>query len=140
MRSIVCDTNVLISAIIYGGNPERILLSAEKGEFTIFISPAILLEVSRILRVKFKWQEYQIHEAISYLGKLCSVIKPDERITRVKNDPSDNRILECAITANVEYIVSGDKRHLLPVKKFRGIPIVSPATFLANLTQSCQDT
>lgn len=133
MTSIVCDTNVFISAIIYGGNPERILLSAEKEEFTIFISPAILLELSRILRVKFMWQEYQIHEVISYLGKLCSVIKPDERITRIKTDQSDNRILECAITAKAHYIVSGDKRHLLPVKKFRGIPIISPSAFLANL-------
>ena len=134
MTSIVCDTNVLISAIIYGGNSERILLSAEKGELTIFISPAILLELSRILRVKFKWQEYQIHEAISYLGKLCSVIKANERITRIKTDPSDNRILECAIKAKADYIISGDKRHLLPVKKFRGIPIVSPAAFLASMT------
>ncbi|MEK7119816.1 MAG: putative toxin-antitoxin system toxin component, PIN family [Patescibacteria group bacterium] len=133
MISIVCDTNVIISALIFGGNPERITFAAERGELTLFMSPAILLEITRILRVKFGWHEYQIHEAISYLGKLCSVIKPDERITRIKTDPSDNRILECAITAKVDYIVSGDKRHLLPVKKFRGIPIVSPATFLSNL-------
>lgn len=133
MISIVCDTNVLISAIIYGGNPERIILAAEKNEITIFISHAILFEVSRILRVKFGWQEFQIHEAISHLGKLCTIIKSSPRINRIRTDPSDNRILECAIAAKADYIVSGDKRHLLPIKKFRGIAIVSPATFLSNL-------
>lgn len=133
MISIVCDTNILLSAIIYGGNPERIIFAAEKGEITLFISPAILLELSRILHVKFGWQEYQIREAISYLGKLCTVIKPLKRVIRVRADPSDNCILECALDAKADYIVSGDKRHLLPIKKFRGIPIVSPATFLTNL-------
>ncbi|MDP1722822.1 MAG: putative toxin-antitoxin system toxin component, PIN family [Candidatus Gottesmanbacteria bacterium] len=133
MISIVCDTNVLISALIYGGNPERIIFTVEKDELTLFLSPAILLELSRILRVKFGWQEYQIHESISYLGKLCTIINPDKRITRIRTDPSDNRILECALAAKADFIVSGDKRHLLSIKKFRGIPIVSPATFLSNL-------
>ena len=133
MISIVCDTNVLISAIIYGGNPERIIHAAEIGDIAIFISPEILLEVSRVLHVKFGWQEYQIREAISYYGNLCTVIKPGVRVSCVRTDPSDNRVLECACAANVTYIVSGDKRHLLPIKKFRGILIVSPATFLANL-------
>lgn len=133
MISIVCDTNVLISAIVFGGNPERIILAEEKNEITIFISPAILLEASRILRVKFNWQEYQIHETISYLGKLCVIIKPSSRINRIRTDPSDNRILECATRAKADYIISGDTRHLLPVKKFRGIPIISPASFLLNL-------
>lgn len=133
MISVVCDTNVLVSAVVFGGNPERIILAAEKNEITIFISPAILLEASRILRVKFNWQEYQIHETISYLGKLCTIIKPLSRINRIQTDLSDNRILECATRAKADYIISGDKRHLLPVKKFHGIPIVSPATFLSNL-------
>lgn len=133
MISIVCDTNILISAIIYGGNPERIIFAAKKGELSLFISPAILLELSRILHVKFGWQEYQIREAISYLGNLSTVIKPTKRITLIRTDTSDNRILECALAARADYIVSGDKRHLLPIKKFRNIPIVSPAAFLANL-------
>lgn len=133
MISIVCDTNVLISAIVFGGNPERIILAAEKNEITIFLSHAMLLEVSRVLRVKFQWQEYQIHETISYLGKLCVVLKPSSHINRILTDPSDNRILECAISAKANYIVSGDKRHLLPIKTFRGIAIISPAVFLSNL-------
>ena len=133
MISIVCDTNVLISAIIYGGNPERIIFAAEKDHIMIFLSPAILLEVSRILRMKFHWQEYQIHETISHLGKLCTVINPLSRINRIRTDPSDNRILECAVSAKADYIISGDKRHLLPVKRFRGIAIISPAAFLLKL-------
>ncbi len=133
MISVVCDTNVLISALIYGGNPERIILAARKGEVTLFMSPAILMELSRTLHVKFGWQEYQVREAISYFGKFCTVIKPIKRIARIQTDPSDNRVLECALEAKANYIISGDKRHLLPIKKFRDIPIVSPASFLANL-------
>ena len=48
-------------------------------------------------------------------------------------DPDDEMILECALAAEADYIVSGDKRHLLPLRQFRGIPIVSPPDFLRRL-------
>lgn len=48
----------------------------------------------------------------------------------VKNDPSDNKILECAITAEADYIVTGDKNHLLPLKRYKNTKIVSPSEFL----------
>ena len=58
---------------------------------------------------------------------------PYRKVDIVKNDEADNRILECALEAQAHYLVSGDKRHLLPLKKFEGIRIVSPAEFLEFL-------
>ena len=52
-----------------------------------------------------------------------------------KRDPDDETILECALAAEADYTVSGDKRHLLPLRQFRGIPIVSPSDFLRRLKQ-----
>lgn len=57
------------------------------------------------------------------------VVKPTKRINEIKDDPSDNKFLEAAIAGNADYIVSGDK-HVLKLKKFKDILIVTPAEFL----------
>ena len=68
------------------------------------------------------------------IEQITILIKPTKEITAVKRDSSDNRILECALEAKADYIVSGDIKHLQSLKNFQGIPILSPAKFLSAIS------
>lgn len=126
---VVLDTNIYISAIIFGGNPGQILEIARTGEIDLVTSREILLELALKLRDKFLWKENEIEEVIEGIGIFAKIVFPKHKISLIRNDP-DNRILECAIEAKVDYIVSGDKKHLLALGKFKGIPIISAKAFL----------
>ena len=67
------------------------------------------------------------------LAQSATLVFPTERATGVTTDPDDEMVLECALAGNADFLVSGDKRHLLPLGEFRGIPIVNPADFLRHL-------
>jgi len=129
---VVLDTNVYISAILWRpeASGEEILRLAGLDSFELVISRSIISEIEAILKEKFKWSKRQISETISYIRNIVTVIKPDISISVVKNDPSDNKILECAVAAKANYIVTGDKNHILPIKEYKGIKIVNPAELL----------
>lgn len=125
----VFDTNIFISAIIFGGNPKYCLELARKGEIKLISSRAILLELAKKLREKFLWEEGQIAELVEGLLVFIYLVSPRKNLNVIKED-ADNRILECALEGTVGFIVSGDKKHLLSLEKFEGIPIVSAKEFL----------
>lgn len=127
---VVFDTNVFISAIIFGGNPRVCLELAREGKIQLVTSSAILLESAKKLNEKFGWSQEEIEEVIEGIGVFAEIVSPKEHLQIVKKDEADNRILECAAEGKTDFIVSGDKRHLLPLKKFKKIPIVSPAKFV----------
>lgn len=126
----VFDTNIYLSAILFGGNPRMCLELARSGEIELFVSRAILLEVIQKLQEKFLWSEEEIKEIIEGLIMFANIISPKEQINTIKAEPKDNRILECALEAQADYIISGDKKHLLSLKKFKGIPIISSKDLL----------
>lgn len=133
---IVLDTNVLVSALGWEGIPGSIFEACVKGSFTLLLSPAIFDELKTILaRHKFDFipdEEKAIF--LSLLTEIAEVTSPQARLDVIPSDPTDNRILECALSANADYIVSGDK-HLLSLKNFNGIKIVSPSSFLPRLSR-----
>ncbi len=131
---LVCDTNTLVSGFLWRGNEFRLLKAVTERKATLFISPAILLEFSRV--IKYERLRPLVMNSVKLTNKLaemCIVVKPREYVKVVKEDPSDDRILECAIAADVDYIVSGDKKHLLKLKKFHNIPIVTTKAILEVL-------
>lgn len=132
LHKAVLDTNVLISALIFGGKPRKILLHSKEKKIRAFISAPILLELAKKLDSKFNWKEEKIKETVGTLSKFITVVYPTVRLNRVKKDPEDNKILECALEANADYIVTGDK-HLLKLKRYGEIKIVTPADFLKTL-------
>lgn len=73
------------------------------------ISDHIVEEVTRTLRDKFEWPDDRIAQARRIMGKIARRVVPSQTVDVIKEDPSDNRILECAAEAGSEYIVSGDK-------------------------------
>ena len=126
---VAIDTNVYISAIIFGGRPEEVLNLIKDRKASGFTSLKILLELSRKLNNKFGWKEEKIKLVINNLARYIQIVNPRIKLTVVKEDPKDNKILECAVVADVNYIITGDK-HLLKLKEFEGIKIVTPAELL----------
>ena len=135
MVKVVIDTNVLVSATPFGGNPEQILDSAEEGKIKILISEEILEEFKGVLQRKFGFSLDIVEITVSAIKEISTLVTPTQRLNVIKKKEDDNRILECAVEGKVQYIVSGDKRHLLPLKEYQGIKILSPAQFLKVISQ-----
>lgn len=133
---VVVDTNVFISGLHYPGKPRKILELLRQGRIECYISPFILRELERILREKFGWSKPNTEAVLVFLRQHTIEVEPRRTVSVIHEKEDDNRILECSLEGKVHYIISGDKRHLLRLKKFRGIKIVSPAEFLGLLFAS----
>ncbi len=130
MIKVVADTNVYISAILFGGKPEEIRKLARESKIEIFTSEIILTEIAGVLKRKFSWSDWQISEVIKDIRSITTLITPTSTLSVIKEDEPDNRVLECATEAKAQYIISGDEHHLQPLKEYQGIKILSPAQFL----------
>ena len=129
---IVCDTNVLISGVLFGGKPRRILSLAARGRITICISTAILAEVEEVLlRPKFALSPARISATLELFQQTFLHVSPSRHFQVVEDDPDDDAIIEAAVAANAEVIVTGDK-HLLKIGKWREIEMLTPEGFLAR--------
>lgn len=129
---VVVDTNVMISAIVFGGPPRKVLEMVIGGDINCSLSFAILDELRDVLqRPKFGFSPEQILTVLDELHSICEILNPPRRIRTIKADPDDNRILECAVEARADSIISGDA-HLLELGNYRGIPIMSPSDFLRS--------
>ncbi|MBN2014435.1 MAG: putative toxin-antitoxin system toxin component, PIN family [Candidatus Altiarchaeota archaeon] len=131
MIKAVLDTNIHISAFIkYGGKEWRILEKAVNQEITLSTSEDLLDEFRKVMiKPKFRYNTNQINEMIHLLLAISHLTTPEKKITAIKEDPADNKILECAKAGKADYIVSGDK-HLLNLKEYDGIKILTSTEFL----------
>jgi putative PIN family toxin of toxin-antitoxin system len=125
----VADTNVYISALNFGGTAEEVLTLARVRTLELFTSPSILEEVEGVLIRKFDWSARRAREAVELIRDFARVIHPESRVQVVTEDEPDNRILECALAAKAEVILSADT-HLRALQVFQGIPIMRPREFL----------
>ena len=129
MIRIVLDTNVIVSALVFGGVPRGVLELAEAGECQFFYSEPIQTEVRRVLSEKFEWPQAILREALPVLWSMGELVVPRMTLDAVPDDPDDNRILECAVEAQAQVVVSGD-HHLLALQKYKSIRIVTPRQFI----------
>ncbi len=131
---VVFDTNVYISALLVPGSKgEQAFLLARRRRVTLCGSVPILTETARILRIKFHQPENDIKAALKMIGRAAQILRPSRKVA-VLQDAPDNRILECAVAAQADLVVTGD-HHLLALKEFEGIPIVRLADFLRLFPQ-----
>ncbi|MDZ8090681.1 MAG: putative toxin-antitoxin system toxin component, PIN family [Nostoc sp. DedQUE05] len=131
MRPIVVfDTNVLLSAIGWKGSPYHCIDLARQGRVKGLICPEILDELTEKLEQKLKFTPIQVIETIADLLTFLRLITIANTLNFLTIDPNDNMVLECAIVGNATHIVTGDKRHLLPLGSYQGIAIVSAKDFL----------
>lgn len=130
-----CDTNVLVSAFIAGGPPSRIIEAAIDGRIELVLADPVLDELEHVLTVKLGFEPGRVREIKTFLSDLASerISAPTQPPEPLTGDPDDDVILACAVATGAEVLVSGDRRHLLPVGEHRGVRIIAPPTLLAEL-------
>lgn len=131
---VVFDTNVVASASFWRGAPFNCLAAWAQGRCEVIVSPALLSEYHEIIEeLRLDYPDRGPVEWVNALTDAATLVFPTDRATGATAEPDDEMILECALAAEADFIVSGDKKHLLALRKFRGIPIISPADFLRQL-------
>lgn len=132
---VVIDTNTVISGFLWGSYPRQIIDLVRTQEITVYTSSFLLQELSEVLsRPKF-YQRIQtvIEESpeslVNNYRNLVKIVEIYQVEKIVINDPDDDQVLACAISANADYIISGD-RDLLTLKLYQNIPIVTAREFM----------
>lgn len=127
---IAIDTNFLVSATQWDYSvSNRLLQRLITDNAEIFASKDILDEFAEVLKRDFLYNEEETSEIIKIVLQFLIIIVPSKNVDIIKEDADDNKIIECALEGNVEYILSYDN-HLLKLKEFNGIKIVTPEEFL----------
>lgn len=129
MIKLVLDSNVIISGIVFGGKPRKLLQHVIEGGLELYLSKEIINEVIEILRKKFKYPHRMLLAVDNELASIWIIVEPDIKVDFITEDEDDNQIFECALSAECDYIVSGD-HHLLSIKNHQSIEIKSVSEFL----------
>ena len=130
---VVLDTNVIVPGLNFPGNERIVLDLARRGRFEWYLSPFILDETAGVLERKFGWEGELLDRVLATLRKSATLLDPGRRPPVIEGNEADNRILECAVEASADYLVTGDRRHLLPLGKFMGVRVVNAPVFLNSL-------
>lgn len=129
---VVLDTNVLVSAIIYGGIPQELVKQVINGKLIGITSPWLLVELMEVLAKKFEFSREYREIVEQFIRDSWVFVMPEMTITVLQDTP-DNRVLEAAATGNCSYIVTGDKE-LLALREYKTIHIFSPADFFHRIS------
>ena len=125
------DTNMLVSALtLPGGRGDQALRRIVDGEDSLALSSPILDELLSVLARKFSHDREALARVAVFLSELGEFVEPTESLAVLADEP-DNRILECALTADAQVIVTGD-RAMLAHGEYRSIRILSLSTYLAR--------
>jgi len=125
---------VVASASFWRGPPFDCLAAWAQGRCQAVVSPALLAEYHETIEeLRAEYPDHPFVPWAEALAQSAALMFPTERASGATADPDDEMVLECALAAGADCLVSGDKRHLLPLQAFRGIPIVKPADFLRRL-------
>ena len=139
MIRVVLDTNILISAILSPSGPvAQILRLAREGRIELVFSPDTATEHLKVMRdpqIRRLLEKRRLPLSVAerflkHLAQASLLVMGKTKVDAIKDDPSDNIFLSCAIDGKADFIVSGD-RHLKELREFQGIRIVDPATFIA---------
>jgi len=135
---IVLDTNLLVSGIISTGLPRQLVVAAKAGTFELCTSEMLLDELLDVIsRDKFATRLVQAGLApltiVEDLRALAVVVSPSMVARVVLADPDDDHVLAAALTGAADLIVTGDKRDLLPLGSYQGIPIVTAKEALERI-------
>ncbi len=137
---ITVDINILISATFWYGASFNIIKLVEENKLELVLSPSIIEEFEEVLnyeeiKTKIDVKKLEIRITTTKIKELATIISPSRRVIVIRGDPDDNMILECGADGIVDYIITKDN-HLLKLKEYEGIPIVTPEEFLKNYKQN----
>lgn len=139
MRAVI-DTNVLLSALLWGGTPHALMEHVRNGAVTLISSPALLAELARVIdRPKFDVILLRTNtsraQTLAEVRLLAEVIDPPPLAQPVCRDKDDDAVLALAMAAQADIVISGDD-DLLCLNPFEGIPILTPAQALQKVLES----
>ncbi len=132
---VVPDTNVLVSAIVFGGPPRRLVELAAEGHVRLILSPPLIEELREVLRRKFGFSDAAAYQAEALLRRISIVVQPEREVAIISEDPEDNRVLEAAHAGDADVIVSGD-RHLLSLERVGATAIMNSRDLLNRIERS----
>lgn len=137
VRTVVLDANIYVSALAFGGKPKLAFQFGITRRVDVAISDPIRTEVLRTLRNKFRWSDERLTEADGLIGTAARSVVPTVTLQVVERDLDDDRVLECAVTAKAELIVTGDS-DLLSLGEYEGIQIIQVTAFLNRVVAQDQ--
>lgn len=133
---VVLDTNIIVSGLNFdGGNEARILDLGLAKQFDLYLSPFILAEVASVLPRKFDWDNHSIRTTLETLQAVATIVESPPPPDAVSTNRADDRVLACAAGVSADYLVTGDRRHLLPIGEYQGTRIVTARQFLSELEE-----
>lgn len=127
----VFDTNILVSGVGWRGTPYRCLELARTGIVEGVTCQELLDELAEKLQNKLSFTDTQATDTVADLLTFLRLVIITNTLRVVTTDPEDDKVLECAVVGGATHIVTGDRRHLLPLVNYQGINIVTPADFFA---------
>jgi putative PIN family toxin of toxin-antitoxin system len=136
----VIDTNIIVSGIISPkGSSRRILELAQEEVFKAVTSVSINKEILSVLHREHIYKKYNLNEDIiddiaAFLYEGTILVEGAYEVLKIRKDPADDKFISCAVEGDADYIVSGDE-HLLNLKHYRGIQIISAKSFLKILNE-----
>ena len=128
----VYDTNILLSGIGWRGSPYHCLELARHGGIEGLTCSEILDELGEKLTTKLNFSLSETTDIIADLLGFLAVVKITNTLKAIPADSEDDKVIECAVVGEATYIVTGDRRHLLPLGSYQGILIVTAADFLTQ--------
>lgn len=132
---IVLDTNIIVSGLLVPeGTCGKVLRLLERPDVIALTSPSLLEELSTTLQRKIRYTQRDASRVVQEIQRIAVVVLPVTHVDVITTDPTDNRVLECAVDGDADAIVEGDKKHLLSLRHFRGIPLITAAEFLKRWT------
>jgi putative PIN family toxin of toxin-antitoxin system len=128
MLFVVIDSNVYVSALVFGGTPALTVQLATAGAFQLIVSKNIQAEVEETLTRKFRWDADHLAQVAAELWRDAQFVNPTQPV-KASRDPDDDHVLACAVEAHAQVILTGDG-DLLSLHPFRDILILTPTQFL----------
>ncbi|GHU27285.1 hypothetical protein FACS1894172_11630 [Spirochaetia bacterium] len=127
---VVIDVNIFVSSFLWEGNPKKVVDRVIEGTDELYITQEILEQIFEVLnRPKFNADKEGVKYYMKLIEEIANELISDIKIQNGSRDIDDNIILECGITGNVDYIITGDD-DLLVLKEFNGIKIITPKEYL----------
>lgn len=130
---VVLDTNIIVSAWISIGAERAVLNHARRRHFDLVMPQVVVDELREVMPRKFYWSLRQVEHSLRVLLEVGQLVSTPTRLDVIQGEDADNQILACAVEHGADYLVTGDRKHLLPIGEFEGVRILRAPEFLALL-------
>lgn len=130
---VVLDTNIIVSAWISIGAERAVLNHARRRHFDLVMPQVVVDELREVMPRKFYWSLRQVEHSLRVLLEVGQLVSTPTRLDVIQGEDADNQILACAVEHGANYLVTGDRKHLLPLGEFEGVRILRAPEFLALL-------